>query len=77
MASDDKVRENRLRRKAERQGLILQKSRLRDPQAVGYGTYRLVDAATNSVEVWGSQSGYGLTLDEIEAALNRGRSTHN
>jgi hypothetical protein len=33
-----KVRENRLRRAAYRQGLRLEKSRRRDPRAVDYGT---------------------------------------
>jgi len=37
-AAGTKVWENRLRRKAVRQGLMLQKSRLRDPDAIGYGT---------------------------------------
>jgi hypothetical protein len=33
----EKVRENRLRRMAERQGLALRKSRRRDPRAIDYG----------------------------------------
>jgi hypothetical protein len=74
MALDEKVRENRLRRMAERQGLRLEKSRRRDPRAVTYGTYHLVNAWTNSVEAYGSPDGYGLTLDEVEAALAPPRS---
>lgn len=73
MTDDDKVRENRLRRMAVRQGLILQKSRLRDSRAIGYGTYQLASAATNAVEVAGSPAGYGLSLDEVEKALTRDR----
>ena len=42
MTGAHKVRENRLRRAAERQGLRLVKSRRRDPRAVGLGTYMLV-----------------------------------
>lgn len=42
MENDEKVRENRLRRKAERQGYKLVKSRRRDPDATDYGTYQLV-----------------------------------
>lgn len=38
-----KVVENRARRIAQRQGLRLVKSRRRDPQAIDYGTYMLVD----------------------------------
>ena len=66
----EKVRENRLRRMAERQGLRLEKSRRRDPRAVDYGTYQLVDPATNTLVSYGLGGGYGLNLDEIEHALN-------
>jgi len=44
MEKAEKARELRLRRKAERQGYKLAKSRLRDPDATGYGTYRLTPA---------------------------------
>jgi hypothetical protein len=69
----DKVRENRLRRAAERQGLRLRKSRARDPRAIGHGTYMLVDDR-NNVVAYGLQSGYGLSLDEIEDHLSGGDS---
>lgn len=39
----DKVREDRLRRVAQRRGLELTKSRRRDPQAWDYGIYQLVN----------------------------------
>ncbi len=67
--SDEKIRENRLRRMAERQGLKLEKCRRRDPRAIGYGTYHLVDKDNNLV-AWGLQDGYGMDLDAIEKALN-------
>ena len=65
-----KVRENLLRRMAERQGFRLEKSRRRDPRARGYGTYQLVDPdtgtrVTNDV----SGDGYGWSLNEIENRL--------
>jgi len=67
---DYKVLENRLRRAAARQGLRLEKSRARDPRAVDYGTYQLVDIATNTRVSGGSQQrGYGLGLHEIARAL--------
>ena len=44
MQNAEKARENRLRRKAERQGYEMRKSRLRDPDATGYGTYTLITA---------------------------------
>jgi hypothetical protein len=55
---------------AERQGLRLDKSRRRDPQAIEYGTYRLVDVATGTVEAYGDSSLYGLSMDEIERCLS-------
>lgn len=64
--STSKVRENLMRRMADRQGLRLVKSRRRDPRALGYGTYGLVDASAD----W-SDSGFGLTLDEVEVVLTQ------
>lgn len=71
--SERKVRENRLRRMAERQGLKLEKSRRRDPRATDYGTYRLTDAATGAVEAWGDSSLYGMTMDDVERSLTEER----
>jgi hypothetical protein len=65
-----KVYENRLRRMAERQGLRLEKSRRRDPRAIDYGTYHLIDPQTDSIVAGSVSSGYGLSLDEIEHALS-------
>src|SRR5262245_9437932 len=62
--TDDKIRENRLRRVAERQGLRIIKSRRRDPRALDYGGYMLSDESNNSV-----MGRYWRTLDEIETYL--------
>lgn len=62
---DYKVLENKYRRAAERQGFRLAKSRVRDPRAVGHGTYQLVDNSTNTLVASGTQSGYGLDLNDI------------
>jgi hypothetical protein len=35
-----------------------------------WGTYMLTDPYTNTIVAYGLGSGYGLNLDEIEAALN-------
>lgn len=70
---DDKVRENRLRRVADRQGLRLMKSRRRDPHATDFGTYMLVNVQTGGVDAadWGSfTKEYGLDLDDIEEWLS-------
>lgn len=60
---NEKVRENRLRRMADRQGLRLQKSRRRDPRALDYGTYMLLDVQNRVVATDLAD------LDEVEARL--------
>ena len=67
-----KVFENRLRRAAGRQGLRLEKSRRRDPRALGYGTYMLVDIYTDGAVASHLQSGYGLGLEDVARALQEG-----
>lgn len=69
--TDLKVLENRLRRVADRQGLRLQKSRARDPLALTYSTYQLVDVRTGGLAVGSISFGYGLGLDDVERALSR------
>lgn len=66
---DRKVLENRLRRAADRQGLRLEKSRLRDPRALGYGTYQLVDERANTVVHADDERGYGLDLRDVASYL--------
>lgn len=61
MTVDQKVRENRMRRVAARRGYELRKSRLRDPLAVGFGTFTLVDREGVVID--------GLSLDEVEAQI--------
>jgi hypothetical protein len=63
----DKVRENRLRRIAARRGLILRKSKRRDPGALDFGAYWLDDAEGNYL-VYGDQ--WGTDLDGIEEYLS-------
>lgn len=63
-----KVRENRVRRAAARQGLRLAKSRRRDPHALDYGGYMLTDQAGNAVYSSGF-NGFGLQLADIETYL--------
>jgi hypothetical protein len=63
------VRENRLRRMAERQGLRLEKSRRRDPRAVDFGGYMLIDITTNRVVLGSGAFPYQADLDDVEAHL--------
>jgi hypothetical protein len=62
----EKVRERRLRRMAERQGLVLKKSRRRTPRAWDYGAYWLVDADRKSL-VFPDE--HGASLKDIESYL--------
>ena len=63
-----KVRENRLRRAAERQGLVLRKSRRRDPRALSYGSYWLIISESGGIAA-GDQ--WGMSLDEVEEWLTQ------
>ena len=66
-----KVRENRLRRMADRRGLKLQRSPRRDTHALDYDLYALmtVDGARGTVHPEGAISPYVLTLDEVDEHL--------
>jgi hypothetical protein len=63
MEKAEKARELRLRRKAERQGYKLVKSRLRDPDATGYGTFTLTSAKGRPRTF--------KSIDEVEKFLTR------
>jgi hypothetical protein len=65
---DERVRENRLRRMAERQGYALKKSRRRDPRALDYGAWYVIDPLLNVMVAGGNVPG-GLSLDDVEAFL--------
>lgn len=76
MESSEKVREVRLRRMAERQGLALHKSKRRDPNALGYGRWMILNPHNSNAVVADSIGPTGepsLGLDEVEAYLIRGR----
>lgn len=64
-SQNEKVRENRLRRMAHRQGYALKKSGRRDPRATDYGKYWITDPNTNTMVT----DEKGMSLDEIEAWL--------
>ena len=63
MGQDEKVRINRLRRKAARQGYQLHKTRRMDPDASDYGTYRLTPAKGKPKDF--------RSIDAVEAFLTR------
>ena len=71
MTYADKVLENRLRRKADRHGLRLIKSRRRDPDAHDFGLYALVTQDVGgTIHPEGAISPYDLDLDEVESWLS-------
>ena len=72
-----KIRENRLRRKAARQGLSLAKSRRRDPDAIDYGGYMLVDVQTNAVVMGSGAFAYQASLDDVEEWLTSASKVGN
>jgi hypothetical protein len=67
--NETKVRENRLRRVAARRGLRLTKSFRRDPHALDYGLFALVDIRTDEpIHPCGLFS-HSWTLDLVEDYL--------
>jgi hypothetical protein len=70
--TEEKARENRLRRMAERRGLRLEKSRRRDPGALTYGRYWLLrgkEIVGDLPYSFDSDRECTTTLDEIEKAF--------
>ena len=65
--TEEKVRENRLRRVAARRGMRLLKTRRRDEHALDFGHYWLTDNRTRAVIVGGE---WGVSLEEIEEELS-------
>lgn len=58
---------------AERQGLVLHKSRRRDPLAIDHGGFMLADARTNAAVMGAEPFAFSADLDEIEAYLTTPR----
>ena len=70
---EPKYREQRARRAAIRQGLELQKAKRKDPMALDFGKFMLVDEA--GVSVFGHEPRpFSATLEQIEERLGIGRA---
>jgi hypothetical protein len=69
------VRENRLRRAAQRQGVVLHRSRRRDPRALDFGVYYLHEPPARGPRYRSGPEDMPpdgpLSLDQVEAWLNR------
>jgi hypothetical protein len=74
MEMKQKVRESRVRREADRQGLKLSKSRTRDPRALDYDLYALIDVQTGGTinPAIAQRWTHSWSLDECEAYLKNG-----
>ena len=70
-----KTLENRLRRRAARQGSKLE--RCTDAGDPAYGTYMVTSAYTNDIETYALPNGYGLTLRDVATRLSVSRACHN
>ena len=70
MDLETKIRENRLRRAAKRQGLFLSKCKARDPQAEGFGKWAICDSQTgNAVNFTERNTIFTLNLETVEKWL--------
>jgi hypothetical protein len=74
MDQDEKVRENRLRRMAERQGYTLHKSRRRDPLALDFDRWTIVGEDERVIAGADGAGRPTMSLDQVEAHLNGGES---
>jgi hypothetical protein len=69
MSEADEVSENRLRRAAQRRGLLLAISRGRDARAHGFGMYRRTGAESHTLVGGDHAAGYGYDYD-VEGYTN-------
>lgn len=71
--TEEKIKENRIRRQLDRMGYQLRKSRLRDAKAVGYGGYMITDKWTNAVVAGGDPYAYCMTIAVVEKFTNEAK----
>lgn len=64
-----KIKENRLRRMADRQGLALIKSKRRDPRSLDWQRFMIVDKFSNRIVAGELNSPQSLSIDEVEQFL--------
>jgi hypothetical protein len=69
----EKTRENLARRRLDRRGYRLMKSRARDPNDLTYDGYQITNLDNGDVIAGcgNADRGYALDLDKVEAWLNR------
>jgi len=64
-----KQRETQLRRVAAGMGLVVRKSRARDPERMDFGRYRVEDVKNDCVVAGRFPYGYTLSLDDVDEVL--------
>lgn len=76
MPHAQKYRENRLRRVADRQGLTISRSRVRDPQAKDFGLYAVINVikGTTVNPSLDNRWLHSWTLDEAEDYIYSGKA---
>lgn len=62
-----KSQERNLRRKLAKEGYILKKSRVRNPNINDFGMYQIIDGMNNRIE---AGEKFDLTLEEVEDYAN-------
>ena len=65
------ISESGVRRLARREGYLVRKSRSRDPDAIGYGAFMLIDRDTGGAILGGYPFQYTADLEEIREYLTQ------
>ncbi len=73
LRSQYKSRVDRIRRAARRQGLIVMKSRARDPRSIEYAGFIIADEARHLV-AGGRPHAFSLSIEEVEQYLLENRA---
>lgn len=69
------VREEELQRLAERQGLLLRKSELEDPESSESARFQLVDPGSNAPVTGDEPEEFNLTLNDVHFLLTADEAT--
>ena len=75
MTPAEKVRENRLRRKLDRMGYRLVKSKRKDPDSVGFGLYAVADKVTGRPVNDTARDLHSWTIADVERWITDRRVT--
>ena len=71
MGHADLSRERRLRRRVEKQGCALRKSRTRDPDRPSHGGYMIIDRANETPIMGHMPFPFSMNLDQVDGWLSR------